>query len=309
MWALVLSLLVHAAGWGGYELGQKEGWWDQLRVYTWKLFPHRPAPPPAQPVQPATQPELAFVQVADPDAVAPPKPKFYANNNSHAANLKEDQNNLENPKLNGHQTDAPKTETARVTKISKAPTEPKQAQPPQPPQPQTQPVQPQPIVARGNETQGHPQEEQQHPQQPQPARPRTLKEYFARNPNSIAGLQMRQDGGTRRVALRPTFDAEETAFGDYDAEFVQAVEQKWYDLLDSQNFAGDRTGVVVLHFHLNYDGTITELTAPKTTVDTLYTFLCERALTEPAPFARWPEDMRRLVGGNFRDMTFTFYYY
>jgi len=30
---------------------------------------------------------------------------------------------------------------------------------------------------------------------------------------------------------------------------------------------------------------------------------------DPAPYGVWPSDMRRMVGANFRDVTFTFYYY
>ena len=44
-------------------------------------------------------------------------------------------------------------------------------------------------------------------------------------------------------------------------------------------------------------------------VDMHYAYLCQEALTEPAPFEKWPEEMRREIGGNHRDMTFTFYYY
>jgi len=120
---------------------------------------------------------------------------------------------------------------------------------------------------------------------------------------------MHQDGGAHREAILPSFDAQATPFGDYDAKFVQAVTQKWYDLLDSQSFARDRSGRVTLHFNLNYDGSITEVTQLDNTVGPLYGYLCQQALTAPAPYAKWPEEMRRLIGGNVREMTFTFFYY
>ena len=74
-------------------------------------------------------------------------------------------------------------------------------------------------------------------------------------------------------------------------------------------FARDRSGRVTLHFNLNYDGSITEVTQLDNTVGPLYGYLCQQALTAPAPYAKWPEEMRRLIGGNVREMTFTFFYY
>jgi hypothetical protein len=37
--------------------------------------------------------------------------------------------------------------------------------------------------------------------------------------------------------------------------------------------------------------------------------VCENAINDPAPFAKWSDEMRRLVGQNYREITFTFYYY
>ncbi len=302
VWALVLSLTVHLLCWGAYELGQRLGWWDHLRMLAWLHHPPKPTQPPPPPAATDQEPQLSFLEVAQPDAEAPKKPKFYSNNNSHAANPDADQN-LDTPKLTGKQTDVPKIETARRTQIAKTPNEA------QPAQPQNQSPPSQPAPKPGDLARSQPQNAEQQIQPPHPPRPRTLKEALAQQPSSVAGVAMRQAGGVHRVALRPSFDAEATAFGDYDAQFVQAIEQKWYDLLDNQAFADDRTGHVTLHFHQNFDGTVTEITTVENTVGPLYDYLCLRALTEPSPFAPWPEDMRRLVGGNFRDMTFTFYYY
>jgi len=272
-----------------------------LKLLSW--FHHPPKPPQPVPLPaPESAPELSFLEVAQPDAEPPQKPKFYSNNNSHAANPDQDKN-LDTPKLNGQQTDAPRTETAHRTQIAKLAepeTKPEQQQP--------KPSPPQPAPKHGDLAQGKPQDAQQQ-NDPQPPRPRTIKQALAQKSGHIQGLQMRQDGGTHRIALRPSFDAKATPFGDYDAQLTEAIQQKWDDLLDSLNFAGDTTGRVTLHFHLNYDGTISEVTMGDRTVNMMWAYLCQQALTEPAPFAPWPEDMRRMVGGNFRDMTFTFYYY
>ena len=318
LWALALSLLVHAAAWGGYELGHKQGWWVRPPLLTWlfrSLLPKPLAPPPPRAKPLETEPQLAFVQVAEDDPAAPEKPKFYSNRNAHAANT-EPEKNTDTPKLNGKQNDAPQLDTSRHTQLAK--TQPQPEAPPTPAQPQPQPaqpqpVQPQPMIKRGDMAQGNPQEAQPQPKpetpQTAPPRPRTLNQAHAQDPTHVAGVEMHQEGGVPRVALLPSFDAKATLFGDYDAQFTQAVQQKWYDLIDAQNFSGDCVGKVTLHFNLNYDGTITEIKMEDHTVAMMWAYLCQRALTEPAPFAKWPEEMRREIGGNTREMTFTFYYY
>jgi hypothetical protein len=45
------------------------------------------------------------------------------------------------------------------------------------------------------------------------------------------------------------------------------------------------------------------------TVGELLGYVCQKAITDPSPFAPWPSDMRRMVGANFREIAFTFYYY
>ena len=49
-----------------------------------------------------------YVDVSHADADAPVKPKYYSNKNSRAANP--DSANANVPKINGRQTDVPKTE-------------------------------------------------------------------------------------------------------------------------------------------------------------------------------------------------------
>jgi membrane protein involved in colicin uptake len=125
----------------------------------------------------------------------------------------------------------------------------------------------------------------------------------------MPGQQMKQEGGMHRQALVPSLDVKATPFGAYDAALVSAVTQRWYDLLDSQQFAMDRNGKVTLQFHLNYDGTVTDMKVAQNTVGDLLGYVCEKAVSDPAPFAKWPSDMRQMVGENYREITFTFYYY
>jgi len=57
-----------------------------------------------------------------------------------------------------------------------------------------------------------------------------------------------------------------------------------------------------------YDGRITDLKVNGNDVGELLGLLCERAILDPAPYPAWPSDMRRMIGQNFREVTFTFYY-
>jgi hypothetical protein len=166
-------------------------------------------------------------------------------------------------------------------------------------------AQPTPTVQPGDLSLGKPQDSQQ--QEQTPPRPRTIQEALAQM-HHPPGVAMKQDGGVSR-RLSTSFDVKATQFGQYDSDFVDAVTYRWYSLLDSQQFALDRTGKVTLRFHLNYDGTITEMTVQQNTVGDLLGYVCQKAINDPAPFKPWPEDMRRLVGANYREITFTFYYY
>jgi hypothetical protein len=118
---------------------------------------------------------------------------------------------------------------------------------------------------------------------------------------------MKQEGGVKRSGS-VSLDVKGTPFGAYDAAIVAAVQQRWYDLLDERKYASDGTGKVVLEFRLNHDGKISNMKTTESDVNDLLNLLCQRAVLDPSPYARWPDDMRRLVGGNFREVRFTFYY-
>jgi hypothetical protein len=144
---------------------------------------------------------------------------------------------------------------------------------------------------------------------PAPDRPRTLKQALAQRSEQLPGQQMQQPGGVRRQRVWSSLDAKATPFGDYDRAIVEAVTQRWYDLLDSRRFAQDRTGKVVVKFKLKMDGTIIEIQTLDNSVGDLLGYVCQESIQEASPFAKWPEDMRRMIGANYRDITFTFYYY
>ena len=119
---------------------------------------------------------------------------------------------------------------------------------------------------------------------------------------------MRQEGGVKRRAHIAMVDAKGTSFGQYDADFINAVSQRWYDLLDNIRYSGYQPGKVTLQFDLNYDGRITGMKVVQNTVGDMLSILCQKAVLDPAPFDKWPREMRLMIGRDIRPIQFTFYY-
>ena len=328
MMALLLSLLVHLAIWAAYQTGHKLGWWQKWHPPAWLQVVPKPHPLTAPKAQ-ESEPTL-FVDVSQADAEAPAKPKYYSNKNSHAANPEVAVADV--PKINGRQTDVPKTEDVAkpAPKSSPTPPEKSEAAPQtddasQPSKLQPSPPPPTPTTQSQTEAPDPPQTpgetELLKPKtsaptlppaptspQAQHARPRTLKQALAQR-DQLPGQQMRQAGGVPRNRLEPTFDVKATPFGDYDRAIIDAVTQRWYNLLDNHRFAQDRAGKVSLRFKLQADGSVIEMQTVENTVGEVLGYLCQESIEEAAPFAKWPPDMARMIGANYRDITFTFYYY
>lgn len=339
--ALLLSLLAHLSAWSGYEAGKKAGLWEKIHAPAWLQPPAKKYALKAQ-LAHDSEPDI-FVDVSHADADAPVRPKYYSNKNSRAANPDAGTANV--PKISGSQTVAPKTEdvprATRQPKESPAPevapkpedtpktetTPPKnenvpqlpKLQPSAPPQLESIPLPrlaqaetPEPPQTPGDldpiKLKKKTQQQPFTPPQPPAERPRTLKQAQAQR-NQIPGPQSQQEGGVARQALWSSLDVKATPFGDYDRAIIEAVTQRWYDLLDSRRFAQDRSGKVMLRFKLKYDGTIIEMHTMENTVGELLGYLCQEAIEEAAPFATWPPDMVRMIGANYREITFTFYYY
>src|SRR5678810_1047162 len=127
------------------------------------------------------------------------------------------------------------------------------------------------------------------------------------NLHQIPGQKAKQDGGAQQ---RPntSYTVKATGFGAYDRAFIDAVSSRWYDLLDNMSYDAYQPGRVKLEFLLNYDGRITEMKILETTVSETLTLLCQKAVLDPAPFDKWPREMRLMIGEDSRRITFTFFY-
>jgi len=291
MLALTISVFAHLLLFSAYTLSREI---PELRRLLWVAAQQKQVVP----IQKQEEP-LEFVTVQTPATEAPKNAKYLSNKNTVAAD--DSQNHTsENPQLNGHQTDAPQTVTIIHPRFTKSQTDSEQQQQAKDTESSTAAK---PAANSGDLTLGKPDQTQQ--EQP---RPRTLKDAYAELAKRLPSMTMKQDGGAARHAKVPAFDVKVTGFGDYDERFMEAVSQNWYNLLDSQKFALDRTGKVVLLFRLNYDGTISQMHFGENGVGDLLGYVCEKAVLDGAPYEAWTEDMR-LKLGNYADVQFTFDYY
>lgn len=303
--AFSLSFAVHLALLGGWKIGDKLGWWKHQA--TWlleitkkhpkanarmaKLTPPKNAPPKGQEIP------LTFVEVDPSTSVKePPKDaKFYGAHSSVAANP-DPKLDTQTPKLDGKQD-----KMVRLENVPKPGPQPLQPSPPPEPKPETKPKE----EPGDNYRKPSDNSTEINAGQKKPEKTRTLEQAMARNPK-LVGQKMRQEGGVGRRG-HASLDVIGSAFGAYDAAIIAAIQQRWYDLLDNTPFT-QRTGKVVLEFHLNIDGSVTEVHMVENEVGENLAGLCQRAIVDPAPFGQWPEDMRKKVGKDYREVLFTFYY-
>lgn len=317
--ALVISLLIHLMVFGTWKWGNTHGWWLNIKFPAWMhltpklmmpLSPKKLAPVLKPQLQP---PQLTFVDV-DPalaEAKPPKAPKFYSANNSVAANPTP--KNMPVPEIRGHQTKIMKT-----TPDIRLKPQPLQ---PSPPEKETAKTESKPLPKkaitpgdfvmakaspRPQEKDGQAETEPTPEATPEPVhhRPRTIAEAMSKH--GMLGDKTHQDGGVAQLKMDSSLDAMKTSYGDYDAEFIDAVRTHWYQLLEHHETAG--SGKVVVEFRLLPDGRITNLQIVQNEMSELLGFICGQAISEPAPYRPWPEEMRREIPNNFRDVTFTFYY-
>jgi hypothetical protein len=310
LWAVGISLAFHALCFGGYELGKKFNVWNAFHLPAWvqksRLLMSVLEEQKKQQEQQREIP-LVFVDV-NPQLATPEPPKdakFYSNKNSQAANPDADKE-ADDPKITGKQTDIIKAEDVDRSKFDRL--QPNFQKAPQEQQPeQARPRTPQPV---GDLAMAKPETElRKDTGTADQARPRTIKEAMMRqNRNQRAGEKIKQDGGVKRRLEFTSLDAKATPFGNYDAAFIEAVESRWFSLLDAMSYDGYRRGRVVVKFHLNYDGRITDMEIVENSVGDTLGLLCQKAVMDPAPFDKWPMDLRRLVAKDYREIQFAFYY-
>ncbi len=332
--AFAISLLFHLLVFATFKTGQRFGMWEKNYVPSWfQKVAELPAnlEKALQAAKPPEYPdmELTFVEVnpavATPEA--PDQAKYYSSRNALAANPEPKKDTL-TPEIDGKQVHVVKTES--VPKAAPVPV----PAPVTPPPPTKEPevakelapaeAKPKTAPAAGDLTAAKPDPKQKEgktaegesaatkgtePKATPRQRPRTLAQVQPPKEGGIPGEKMKQEGGVKRPRIAASLDTKATPFGAYDEALIAAIQSHWWALIDEQQFARDAAGMVVVQFRLYYDGSIrVPPQVIKCTVGDLLSYLCQRAVSDPAPFTAWPSDMRNLVGRNYRDVTFTFIY-
>ncbi len=321
--ALAISLALHCAIFGTLELGSRMGWWKQSLLSATFLARKNKADlrlleqEKNRNAEATREIPLVFVEVDQTQAAEQPPEdaKYYSARNSRAAN-RETPVDSNIPKITGTQDKVSKT-------LENSRPQPMPLQPAPVPQnkPEPPPVEPQPeskaaskpgdlaMAKPSDATKINKESDQTEiPETPKPRpRPRKLDEVKMAQTGSL-GDKMKQDGGVRRFATVEGLDVKATPFGSYDAAIIEAIRQRWYDLLDERNFARGDSGKVVLTFRLNSDGSVTQMGVAENEVNEILAILCQRAVQDPAKYPPWPNDMRRLVGAEYREVRFTFHY-
>lgn len=308
-WAFGISLALHLLSYGGYQLGKKFQWWDSARWPHWlqsaktlaeMLKKKEEAPPP----QPRDVP-LMFVDVNPTQASteAPKKSAYYSDKNSQAANPDTTVDST-TPKIDGKQTRMVKTED--VPRSKAFPLNPTVAA--QPAKEAQEELKPKAAYTPGALTMAKPaptpgpdEGEAAH------AKPRRLADVKPRPNSQLTGEKMKQEGGVKRNGPS-SLNVIATGFGAYDAAIIAAVQNRWMTLLDNRNYSGEGSGKVTVRFLLHSTGAISEIALAEYTVDYTLALLCKSAIEDNTPYAVWPSDMKREIGADFREITFTFFY-
>ena len=277
---------------------------------------------------------MLFIEV-DPTKAAtedPENTKFYAAQSTLASNP-DSKLDTTLPKIDGKQTQITRAFDAQRSQSKPAPLQPT----PQPQQkveaqPQKEAVQkPHPEVkqlAKASPERQFPEEKEKQtpgdldqktqpkskPQQAQDkpeasapkTRPKTITEArLLQSDSRPPGEKSKQDGGVKDISSDFSYAAKGTPLGDYDARIVDAIRTKWYALLDGK--ASPR-GHVTIEFRLYSNGSVRNVKTTDKDVDELFSYLCQSAIITPAPYEKWPDAVRAIIGRDYRDVKFTFYY-
>lgn len=335
LWALLVSAAVHFGACEVYRVGVRYHLF-QSRVVTESLnvvhrvFSAALGGPVRETDRSRTDTEMRLVFIEVPPAVEttqpPARPRYYSDRNALAGNPEPDSKS-DRPKIDGTQTDIPRlmdvkepgltppaqrqTPDAEAGAVQVHTSEP---MPARALQPAPTPMRTGELLARAESAPSSgPGSASGAVQNQRPSRPRSLAEARAQvqdqaGSGTLVGEKMKQGGGVKRRALVPSEDVAASPFGDYDRMLIEAVQARWYYLLDSGQFSAERKGRVVIEFILHHDGRVSDVRVVENTVNDLLCLLCEKAIVDPAPYGKWKPEMRRLVGRDYRQLRFTFYY-
>jgi TonB family protein len=108
------------------------------------------------------------------------------------------------------------------------------------------------------------------------------------------------------IAFDPGSPLTNSVSSQYDRDLVAAISQSWFRLMDSPSRVGGK-GKVVVQFELRSNGNVSDVRIASSTMSEPFEAVCQKAVLDPAPFAPWSKEMRRLLTSDTRTVSFTFY--
>ena len=312
--AVIISLLIHFGGFGVWKLGNKYGWWHRSEKPSWlERIANKMLPAPmalSKQLPPRPEPELTFIDVNPAVAVVePPKDaKYQGAVSTQAASRKQSEEVL--PQIDGSQKEVLKlTEDSPPKVLPLQPTP--QVTPPQKEESEAKPLDAQ---RKGDLAFAKPDENSKTDKEKADAdkgaaketrrRPRTIVE--AKKRMGTLGEQSQQEGGSKVLDLTASMDVKGTALGDYVAEMVEAVKQRWFKELDE--VSATTPGRVVIQFRLHSNGRVSNAKVAESDVGELLSLICQKAIQDPSPYKPWPKELRHEMNADYRDVSFTFHY-
>ncbi len=330
--AVAISLGIHLAAFGGWKWGQTHAWWKPVALPAWLQIMTHPVPSRLNRLLAAVQlpvarlpqqPPTIYVDV-DPalaSAQPPANPIYYSTRDTLAANP-ERKVPSELPQINGEQDKVVKTVApgSRSAPLQPSPPAEKTTEPAATTAADKETAEskalPKPAYAIGGMIEAKPAPKPQEKPgtsdaetgtgavtEPARTRPRNLAQVQERA--GAPGPRMRQAGGANRLAAESSVDAAKTIYGDYDRDFIDAVQARWFELLKGRE--EEVAGRVVLEFNLHADGRISDMKMQFSDVTELLSVICQQAVLDPSLYKPWPAKMRSVISDP-RQIRFTFYY-
>ena len=307
--AILVSLVLHILSFVGWQhrtvLGRMAFFRPLVKVLTAAPV-HRPKVLPATPTitfvqEPAPQRQFIETDTSQVTGEEPKNARFYSDNSTMAANP-------QNP--SGKDGDTPYLDGSETRMLSTANVRPQPpgapAAPPATPQPVTQkPAEPvKELAATGMKV----VEEKKETPEEKPVTPPARKTVAGSNSRrELAAAKSRATSlGVRRLGVE-ALNVASSPFGAYDKALIYAVQSRWYEVLNTQRM-DTHAGTVELKFDLLADGSVANMEMKANSAGPALGLYCQKAVVESAPFAPLPEDLKRLIGGDSREIIFTFYY-
>ena len=135
---------------------------------------------------------------------------------------------------------------------------------------------------------------------PQP-RPTLTPDVVKARPSPLANREF----GTENIGA-VAYNAKWSSYGEYLQKFIESVDVQWQRIVEQSNVYPVAGTKVVVKFHINSKGEITEV-EPKSTGGHAAIASCVSAIVFRKSYGVWPDDMVAVLGES-QEITFTFFY-